>query len=310
MDTAKEKLLSYPNGRKGSITIPGNVTEIAPNAIYKVPDADAVYINAADYDYETVVTLNEGAVVHATGKDMLYFIKDATEEALLFTKYQNDTDNNWSGKTLDRYFELEVSEKSKDGDGNYWATMYIGWDTDLPDALTPYIVDSEKTNEESSTLVLREISRKLPKRTPVVIRANQAGKYKLYPTKGDPYGELPMSENLLEGVNKYGMDVYQSDSNDGGCLTLGKNSNGEVGFFIYKGTAKIPAFRSYLTVNKVGAEARVLTIVQDSDQTTTVKATSGPQDSGDPIFFDLKGQRTEHPSKGLFINNGRVTVRK
>ena len=308
MDAVKEKLLSYPNGRKGSITIPGNVTEIAPNAIYKVPEADAVFISAADYDYETVVTLNAGAVVHATGKNMLYFIKDATEHADLFTLYQDD--DNWSGKTLDRYFELDVSESSEDSDGNYWATMYIGWDTDLPDALTPYIVDSEKTDEDSPTLVLREISRKLPAKTPVVICANQAGKYKLYPTKGDPYNGFPMSENLLEGVPKEGMDVYQSDANDGGCLTLGKNSIGEIGFFIYKGTAKIPAFRAYLTVNKVGKGARTLTIVQNSDQATTVKATSSTQDSGDPTFYDLKGQRTEHPSKGLFINNGRVIVRK
>ena len=309
MDADKEQLLSYPNGRKGSITIPGNVTEIASNAIYKVPEADSVFVSAADYDYETVVSLNEGAVVHATtGKDMLYFIKDATEEALLFNQYQND--NNWSGKTLDRYFELDVSEKSTDRAGNYWATMYIGWDTDLPDALTPYIVDSEKTQNDSPTLVLRKISHKLPALTPVVIRADKAGKYKLYPAKGEPYSEFPMSENLLEGVNKDGKEVYQSDSNDGGCLTLGRNSNGEVGFFIYKGTAKIPAFRAFLTVNKV-AGAKALTFTIDDDEAAAVQPVGSRQEAGaSSSYYNLKGQHVAQPSKGVYINNGHVIIKK
>jgi len=59
-------------------------------------------------------------------------------------------------------------------------------------------------------------------------------------------------------VGRNGMNVYQSDANDGGCLVLGRNSEGKVGFFIYKGKDKIPPFHAYISVNKIGNAAALL----------------------------------------------------
>ncbi len=212
------------------------------------------------------------------------------------------------GKTIEPYFKLEVSEKSQDADGNYWATMYIGFDTQLPEGLTAYIVDKEKTSASSKTLVLREISNKVRMLTPVVIKATKAGTYTLFASKDSKrYTRIPDYENLLEGVNRNGLQVYQSDANDGGCLTLGKNSEDKVGFFIYKGTAKIPAFRSYLTVNKVG-NAAALTFSYADDETTGINAFKGTNTDGE--YYNLKGQRVAHPSKGVYIHNGRKVIKR
>lgn len=343
----EDQLLSFPSGRKdASITIPDNVKSIASNAVYKMSALENVYIDAADYDYETVVALDDNAFTAADGKEITYYVEDATQDYAdsdddddpmnaplhqarrtesndkpvttdgngkghLVSKYQES--ELWKDKNLKRYFELEVSEKSKDADGNYWATMYIGFDTQLPEGLTAYIVDKEKTKESEATLVLREISNKVRMLTPVVIRATKADTYTLYPSEDTKrYPIYPTYENLLEGVNRNGLDVYQSDSNDGGCLTLGKNKSQQVGFFIYKGTAKIPAFRAYLTVNKVDGARELLLSIPD-DQSAGIKAvnsySAGESSDMHPIY-NLKGQRIEHPEKGIYINDGRLIIKK
>ena len=334
----QDQLVSVPNGRKdASVTIPDHVRTIASKAVYKISALENVYIDAPDYDYETVVGLGENAITAADGKEITYYVEDATqdyadsdeeeddpENAPLFqarrtndqgkqmtpdgkgkghlvTKYQESPF--WINKKIEPFYQLEVSEKSVDAQGRYWATMYIGFDTELPEGLTAYIVDKQKTDENKNTLVLREISNKVRMMTPVVIRANKAGTYKLYPSKeATRYRMYPMSENLLEGVDRNGMQVNQSDANDGGCLTLGKNKSGQMGFFIYKGKSKIPPFRAYLTVNKVG-DAHEMLFDEHVEQTTDIKRPSSipSSNSGEDAYYNLAGQRLQQPSKGVYI---------
>lgn len=335
MLTSKDstQLVSYPNGRQNtSIVIPDYVKTVADNAVYKLPQVDTVFIDAADYDYETVLQRSANSFVHAKeGKKIIYFVEDATNDDLvsesnnargmtlasrrsnteetgegngrLINKYREH--DLWKNETVESFWKLEVNAKSKDADGNYWATMYIGWDTVLPEGLTAYIVDKEKTVETKSTLVLRKISNKVPMGTPVVIKAKEAGIYVLYPSKAKKWDSLPMSENLLDGVNRYGFNINQSDANDGGCLTLGKNSEGKVGFFIYKGTAKIPAYRAYISVNKVG-EARDMLLEIDAETTGVDQMKDNKKDDA---LYNLKGERVDRPSKGVYIVNGKKVIR-
>ncbi len=327
----KSQLVSVPNGRKGtSVVVPDYVKTVAGHAVYKLPEVEEVYIDAADYDYETVLLRSANSFVPKDGKKFVYYIEDATYDESsvearelsfdsrragseetgegnghLFNRYKEH--EFWKDEQLKKYFELKVNANSKDADGNYWATMYIGWDTQLPEGLTAYIVDKEKTEETSPTLVLRKISNKVPRMTPVVIKATEAKTYMLYPSKEKKWADLPMSENLLDGVNRYGLDVNQSDANDGGCLTLGKNKSGKVGFFIYKGKDKIPCYRAYISVNKV-SEARDFLLSIDDDEATGIKAVKNTNTDGE--YYDLKGQRVTHPSKGVYIHNGRKIIKR
>ena len=331
-DMSQETLLSYPNGRKNtSIEITDNVKTIGSKAVYKMAELDTVIINAADYDYETVVKLEENAITAADGKQLLFLIEDGTQDlsddelearaysarragtvdhrgkGALLSKYQKS--DFWIGKNLESFIYLDISEKSKDSDGNYWATLYCGFDTELPDFMTPYIVDKEKTSEKSETLVLRRISNQVRMLTPVVIKSTKpVTKHILSPSKSSTvFTSIPMYENLLDGVNRYGLDVNQSDANDGGCLTLGKNKSGKVGFFIYKGKDKIPCYRAYISVNKV-SEARDFLLSIDDDEATGIKAVKNTNTDGE--YYDLKGQRVTHPSKGVYIHNGRKVIKR
>ena len=350
-DKDKTELLCWPNGKQGfdievpivenpssasirrrvasldikGIDIPANVTTIAANSIYKVPDVGAIFLISADYDYETVKALEKNAVTPADNVSVMrYYVKDATNDnqdsyqdeetgegnGHLLNRYK--ASSQWADKTLDRYWELEVSPRSKDNQGRYWATMYIGFDTQLPEGLTAYIVDKEQTQETSPTLVLRKIGRKVPMKTPVVIMAEKPDNYKLFPSKETKYAELNMSENLLEGVGRNGLDVYQSDANDGSCLTLGLNKSKVLGFYIYKGNTKIPAFRAYLSVNKVN-NAQALELTVPDDQSTNLKAVDGYSAGASSDMtptYNLKGVRVPNPSKGVYVNNGRIIIKK
>lgn len=331
-DMSQETLLSYPNGRKNtSIEITDNVKTIGSKAVYKMAEVDTVIINAADYDYETVVKLEENAITAADGKQLLFLIEDGTQDlsddelearaysarragavdhrgkGALLSKYQES--DFWIGKNLESFIYLDISDKSKDSEGNYWATLYCGFDTELPDYMTPYIVDKEKTSETSATLVLRRISNKVRMLTPVVIKSTKpVTKHILSPSKSSTvFTSIPMYENLLDGIGRNGMQVYQSDANDGGCLTLGRNSKGEIGFFIYKGKDKIPPYRAYISVNKV-AYARELTFTIGDDYSTDIRSVQRKA-AEDDAYYNLNGQRTEHPDKGIYIYKGKKVIK-
>jgi hypothetical protein len=112
-----------------------------------------------------------------------------------------------------------------------------------------------------------------------------------------------MSENLLNGIGRNGLDVNQSDAIEGGCLTLGRNKKGEVGFFIYRGTKKIPAYRAYLTVNRVNG-ARLICLPDDP---TAISATKASDVNSGDIWYTLDGRKlSRRPSeRGIYVHNGQ-----
>ena len=329
----KDQLLSYPSGRKGtSVDVPNNVTSIAAHAIYKMTKVDTVFIHTADYT--TVVSLANDGIVHASDNDanMIYYVEDATnddakksDEARSFMPKRRTSsetglgnghliglykaNSQWQDKAarIKPFFTLKVSENSKDNQDRYWATMYIGFDTKLPEGLTAYTADT--TNNK---MVLHKIGREVPMLTPVVILAEKAGDYKLLGSEEAKYAELPMSENKLNGVGRDSMTVNQSSANEGGCLTLGKNRSGQVGFFIYKGKSKVPAFRAYLTVNTV-SEAREMLMSFDDEDTNGIgdaARLNNKEQSTKGDLYNLNGQRVSQPGKGIYISNGRKFIKK
>ena len=93
---------------------------------------------------------------------------------------------------------------------------------------------------------------------------------------------------------------------DGGCLTLGRNSQGKIGFFIYKGTKKIPPYRAYLTVNKVSS-SRLLEI-DDEEPTTIQNVNRYPITNNQWYTLDGRKLDGKPTTKGMYIVNGRKEV--
>ena len=302
-------LISYPNGRidEGSdeIIIPGVIEEIKPGAVYKVSGLSKVFFDTDDY--ATVANLNGNGFVSANGNLLDVYICDATYGSVLFNEYLDD--ESWEdyadADKLHCYYPLKIGSAKA-------ATMYIGFDTQLPIGLKAYTIVSD--SKEESLAYLKKMSNKIPNRSPIVIFADEPGTYRLFPLDEqlEPWN---MYENKLNGVGRDGMEVYQSDADRGSILTLGRNSSGALGFFYYKGTTSIPPYRAYLTYEWVTNAKQYLLFKFLDDETTGIESpTPTPARGGEGSLYDLQGRKiAEEPislKKGIYIYKGKKIIVK
>lgn len=302
-------LVAFPNGRKGEeAVITGIINEISEGAIYKVEGLKRIYFETEDY--ETVPYLEDDGIVSTDGNLLDIYVSDATYGSVLMEGYYSDGtwDDYISAGKLHCYYPLKVGSAKA-------ATMYIGFDTELPATLTPFIVT--KTNDdvckdavdnEPNTAYLLSMSRQVPSRTPVVIFAEDAGTYRLEPLN-ESLEPWKMYKNMLNGVGRDGMSVYQEDSDRGSILTLGYNSEGELGFFYYLGE-RIAPYRAYLTHNEVSSQAKYHIIFLD--ETTGINNIVPQNRVQSEKWYTLEGvQLSGKPTKkGIYIINGKKRILK
>ena len=264
--TKDDDLVCYPNGRKAtSITLSGKIRRILKNAIYKVETLDSIFINGESL--LDVTDLEKGGIVHysqeadATEPAMRIFVSDGSFDQRLLKQYKADA--NWSlyddNQRIDRYYPLTFNDAKA-------ATMYLGFATQLPEDLKVYLVNKEMVADGTVTLlnISKKINNKLGEGTSVVVLSPREGTYNLLPYKGTDATRIPLYLNALNGVAEQGMRVNQSDSNEGNCLTLGRNSQKKLGFFYYK-QETIKPFHAYLTVNSINARMVEFDDVSDFD---------------------------------------------
>ena len=301
-------LVAFPNGRSGEeIVIPGVIDGIKPGAIYKIFGLQKVFFDTTDYS--TVADLGDNGIF--TGDEGLVdvYISDATYGSILYNQYLDDA--SWeqyaeAGK-LHCYYPLKIGSAKA-------ATMYIGFDSELPEGLRAYIVT--ESSMEEKTAYLKRMANLIPNRSPIVIFAEESGTYRLFPLD-EPLSAWNMYENKLNGVGRDGMDVYQSDSDRGSILTLGRNSSGVLGFFYYKGTDPIQPYRAYLTYEWVTNASPYLLFSFLEDETTGVESlTPGTSRMGEGSgYYTLDGRKISNSTstnlpKGIYIHNGKKYVVK
>ena len=232
------------------------------------------------------------------------YINDGSYDGALYEDYLDDASWQDYEDNIHRYFPLTVTSAG-------WATLYIGFATQLPPELKAYIVTESSVSTNEATL--KRVDNLLPATTPVVIKGEQARTYLLTPYDGtvDP---LDKWENKLIGTyigqeNKWGVPVNQGDANEGSILTLGRNGNGEVGFFYYQGT-QIPPYRAYLTYNSIqDSRACFMLRIDDSEESGIEEIENSK--SVNRKYFDLQGRRVNgKPARGIYIREGKKIMIK
>ena len=252
--TKNDELVCYPNGRKAtSITLSGTTRRILKDAIYKIENLDTIFLDGTNL--HDVTELAKGGVVHysqdedATEPAMRIFVNDGSFDQRLLKNYKNDA--SWSlyddNQRIDRYYPLTFNDAKA-------ATLYLGFATQLPEELKVYLVNKDLVEDASVILlnISKKINNKLGAGTSVVVRSPKKGTYNLLPYTGTDATKIPLYLNALNGVGEEGLRVNQGDSNEGNCLTLGRNREQKLGFYYYKNELVKP-FRAYLTVNTVHA---------------------------------------------------------
>lgn len=304
-------LVAYPNGRTSEeAVIAGTINEIAEGAIFKVDGVKRLYFETDDY--ETVPYLNYDGIVSDNGELIDVYVSDATYESVLMQGYYDDGswDDYIDASKLHCYYPLKVGYAKA-------ATMYIGFDTQLPSALTPYIVTktnddvicTDEEDNEPNTAYLLSMDRKVPSRSPVVILAEEAGTYRLEPLD-ESLEPWKMYKNQLNGVGRDGMPVNQGDSDRGFILTLGNNKDGVLGFFYYTG-ASITPYHAYLTHNETSSGAKYHLVFLDN-KTTGIKESMSQDIVHSDEWYDLSGRKlnSKPATKGIYIYKGRMVVVK
>ena len=154
----EDELVCYPNGRKtSSLTLPGVTRRILKHAIYKVPGLDSIFIEGRNQS-DMIYLANDGIVHHsqdagASAPAMRIYVNDGSFDQRLFKQYKND--DKWGDyedcKHLGRYYPLTFNDAKA-------ATLYLGFDTQLPADLRVYLVSKEDSDEQ--TAMLLNISKK------------------------------------------------------------------------------------------------------------------------------------------------------
>lgn len=254
--TTDNHLVAFPNGRVGEeCTVSGTVNAIDEGAVYKVKKLRQLYFDTTDYT--TVPRLAAGSIVTEDGSLMDVYVSDATEDQSLIAAYRRAA--SWAdyvaARKLHTYFPLKIDDRllTTDAEGRqrYVSTMCIGFDTELPPTLTPYIV--AKADRDHYTAYLTEMQRRVPATAAVVIHAERPGLYRLSPLD-EELEPWPLYENRLVGTSRDGLPLNQATSAQGSIMTPDYNADhSQVGFF-YDRTKEVPPYRAYLPYNTVGID--------------------------------------------------------
>lgn len=329
IDDTKVMLMAYPPGRgEESATLSAPLSVIGSKAFFRVPALNNIYIDnclpegnmAVLSEPEDPKWYSSDAIIHEDDDDdteepqMHIYVNDGSFNSKLFGDYSSD--NDWElyadNDRLDIYYPLNVTSA-------LWATLYIDFDTELPEGLTAYI--ASEPDLENNIVELNSIGRKVPRSTPVAIKAEEPGIYLLYkyPTT---LPSIEMYNNRFIGSfigqdDQFGVPVNQETAVEGSMLILGRNRNGQVGFYKYNGE-EIPPYRAYLTRNNIIEGPTSLMVKIGRDLTTDIAEVIGTRQQQLPTVYTIDGRRLPVSSvnsvpslpKGVYIVNGKKVAIK
>lgn len=322
-DNFGKHLVIYPPGRgEADATISTLFDYIDDYAFYKVPNLRNIYIdNCLPEGNMVEPEAGETPIIHETeGAMMDVYVNDGSYQSMLFDKYQYDPywgDYEDEGH-LHIYYPLNVTSAK-------WATLYIGFPTQLPEGLTAYVATEDVNtaiDKGKTEITLKNIGRLVPATTPVVIKAQAAGLYPLVLyTENIPSVEKYNNKfigsyigQVEYGKINWGVPVNQETSNSGGVLTLGINRNGQVGFFKYNGEV-LPPYRAYLGYSiLIDSNARFSFVIDDTvdEMPTAIQNAPSVSEKQSSVFYDMTGRALQGtPTRpGVYIRNGKRFVVK
>ena len=191
--------------------------------------------------------------------------------------------------------------------GKSYATVYAPVALTKPAGETAKLYTAAFSTDKKS-LVLTEItSEVIAKETPIVlISESEAASAKLALS----YAAGDEQTSDMEGCIL--KQLFDADANHKDYRTLGRNGEGEVGFFVPSASVtNIPANRAYLNIPE-GSTLSDLTnnlVLRFEDGTETGIAPSelfGMQEQQSAVIFDLSGRRVQQAAKGgIYIMNGK-----
>ena len=216
----------------------------------------------------------------------------------------------------DNFFAAKPADKMEEG-GKYYTSLTTAFAYQIVGDVNAYIVTGveQKDGKQVATMKLVGGQGKIiPAYTPVILECTSTDPAlnKLQPTTSA--GNVDVSGNKLHGVllkNKY----KSSDNATLAAITkptrlrvFNVNNSGKVGFYKYSGT-DLSANKVYLDMaDFANASSNEFdgTFTMDFSQTVSgVNEVHVEEAVKDDRYYDLQGRVVEHPTRGIYIRNGR-----
>ena len=260
-----------------SIEIPASVTSIGESAFYGCSRLASVTIYAPSLSTYCSFAFDGNASLHK-----IYVFSDRVdtyrEKASELGVYENDIR------------PITLTANPGDNAGEYWTTYY----NDLAHAKVPSGAQAFKVTLSGTTLALTPISDGIiTKGTGVVIKSTSDS---ILP-ESSASASSDTNANSLTGTMK-------TITNPGNAYVLSKGNAG-VGFYRLKDTGTIGAHKAYLTYSSISAPE----FFGFGDETAIDNVTNSQQPANNE-YYDLQGRKVTNPTKGLYIVNGKIVVKK
>lgn len=199
-------------------------------------------------------------------------------------------------------------------DGKYYTTLYTTFPYELQSG-TAYFVNHESIepygDEGKYRVVCKEVADgKVPANSAVILEldATDVASNKILP--------LPLNteingltDNYLQGNIKV---VHGEKSGDGTIYVLSVGNSIGMGFYKLKTGTSIPDNKAYAYLPEEAQSVlqnMVFSFGEEGEQTNT-RSIVLPIDLSSDAIYDLQGRRVKHPSRGIYIVNGKKYVVK
>lgn len=184
-----------------------------------------------------------------------------------------------------------------------WKTIVSYKDVEVPEDVEAYVVTKVVDGEDRSKAVLKEVEDKKLKGGEPYLLHSTSGDYTLTLLTPNTPDELPApKKNLLQVSDK----KTSGEKGNTSVYVLANKTNG-VGFYRWTG-GDLGSGRVYLPVEASvsGAHEYCGFFV---DETTAIQAVDDAKTNVGP-FYDLQGRRVQHPTKGVYVVNGKKVIIK
>ena len=187
------------------------------------------------------------------------------------------------------------------------ATLVLPFESTIPTGATCYTLTH---TDGSSVVTATEVTGgTLAVNTPVLVNA-EAGTYKFVSTATSgsiATGSGTATVGALTGVYSDLTFTTENIASTYANTYILNKINDNVGFYKAADGKKVGANRAYLTANDVPVvnNARSLRIVFGGDITGVSEVSAKKSVVEDGIYYNLSGQRVAHPTRGLYIVNGK-----
>ena len=177
------------------------------------------------------------------------------------------------------------------------STLILPFEAKIPAGITAYTLNY--TAGASAVTATEVTGETLAANTPVLINAEE-GAYKFVSTATNgekATGSDAVTSGALTGV------YAETTPGTGHYILSVKNS--KLGFYKTTASSKVAPYHAYLTAT--ASAPAFLDFVYGS---TSAIETPRTEQSAQCVYYNLNGQRVDHPTKGLYIVNGKKVVIK